>query len=388
VDIPGDGSTSYITAAATAGPSGVQDITCTDNGAPAGSYPAPPGQTTFSAQIPVSGLGAHQLSCTAQNNAADSAGVVATSAPATSAVSLREPTSADATFGKVVDAEKCTRARHHRRVCRPRTIKRRELVLVKRHGRTVRVHRVVRIVVFPHVVERSSIRVRYGRATTVSGAIGAAGGALSGATVTILAAPDNGASDYTAITTATTNASGTWTARIPAGPSRLIEATYPGSATTEPITSAPVTVTVPAKIRIASIRPRRLPWGSTITITGLLDGGYLPPGGALVELRYGYGRSWTVYGVKTHVTTPTFTTTFTFGPGQTPLTFKFQMATLPAGNFPYTAASSNTVDVRVGGRLHTHEAQSGEAQGQEAQGGEAAQGQEAQDEAPSQVARA
>ena len=102
-------------------------------------------------------------------------------------------------------------------------------------------------------------------------------------------------------------------------------------------------------IRITSIEPRRIPWGATIKIIGELSGGYLPPSGELVELRYSYGRAQTVYGVKTHVTARRFTTSFTFGPGQTPLTFGFQIAALPDPAYPYAPASSNTVDVHVGG---------------------------------------
>ena len=75
----------------------------------------------------------------------------------------------------------------------------------------------------------------------------------------------------------------------------------------------------------------------------------LPPGGALIELHYGYGRAWTVYGVKPHVTSKRFTTRFTFGPGQSPLTFGFKVSTLPGGEYPYSPGSSNTVRVAVGG---------------------------------------
>ncbi len=131
-------------------------------------------------------------------------------------------------------------------------------------------------------------------------------------------------------------------------PSRIVQARYGGSATILPATGQ-ATVTVPAKITITAITPRQIPWGATITITGKLAGGYLPPGGALIELRYSYGHAQTTYGVKTHVTTQTFTTTFTFGAGQTPLTFGFGLATLPTANYPYSPAASNILDVRVGG---------------------------------------
>lgn len=359
-DVPGNGSTTYLTATASAGPSGVRDIACSLDSAPPVSYPDATAQPTFAAQIPVAGLGVHQVSCTAQNNAVNSAGAVATSTTATATVALREPTSATATFAKLVDKAHCRtmiRRRHGKRMrartCALRTIRKRETVIVKRHGKRVKVHRIVRVVVPPHVVLRANERVRYGHSTTVSGVLGSGGGALAGAPVSVLAAPNNGTGAYTQVATATTRTAGTWTAKIPPGPSRLIKAVYAGSASTEPAASTPITLSVPARIRIASIRPRHVPWGSKITITGRLSGGYLPPGGALVELRYSYGHANTVYGVKTHVTTPRFTTSFTFGPGQTPVTFGFQLATLPSGDFAYAPSSSNTIDVHVGGHPST-----------------------------------
>ena len=357
-DIAGTGATTDVTVTATAGPSGVHAITCNVDSGTAVVYPDPAAQPTFSAQIPVSGLGSHQITCTGQSNAASSSGALASSSPASTTLTIREPSSAAVTFAKLADPAIChttVRRRHgkrvKRRVCKLRTVKRRETVIVKRHGKPVKVHRTVTIVLLPHVVLKASQRIPYGHATTVSGALGAAGAALAGAPITVLAAPDNGSGTYTPIASATTGPAGTWTVRIPAGPSRLIEAVYPGSATTEPTTSTPVTLTVPAKIRIASIRPRHVRWGSVITIHAELFGGYLPPAGELVELRYRYGRAETTYGVKTHVTTATFTTRFTFGPGQTPVMFGFQMRALPAGDYPYAEASSNTFSVAVAGQL-------------------------------------
>ena len=85
----------------------------------------------------------------------------------------------------------------------------------------------------------------------------------------------------------TTNPYGEWSARVPAGPSRLLEAVYPGDSTTEPATSGTVVLTVPAKIGV-SITPRVLPWHATLTIRGHLEGGYVPPGGVALRLLVRY----------------------------------------------------------------------------------------------------
>ena len=65
------------------------------------------------------------------------------------------------------------------------------------------------------------------------------GTVLPGRAVEVLAAPDNGLGQFVAMATVTTDAFGEWTARVPAGPSRLIEAVYPGDGRSEPATWAP-----------------------------------------------------------------------------------------------------------------------------------------------------
>jgi hypothetical protein len=201
----------------------------------------------------------------------------------------------------------------------------------------------------PKIALRSTDRAAFGHSVTVHGLLLTSQDVpIADTPVRILTAPNNGLGQYTQAASVTTSAAGAWSATLPAGPSRLIEAIYGGSATLLPATGH-ATVIVPARIRITSIEPRRISWGATIKITGELSGGHIPPSGELVELRYSYGRAQTVYGVKTHVTARRFTTSFTFGPGQTPLTFGFQIAALPDPAYPYAPASSNTVDVHVGG---------------------------------------
>ena len=132
----------------------------------------------------------------------------------------------------------------------------------------------------------------------------------------MLTAPDNGLGHFTLAAVATTTANGGWSAQLPAGPSRLVEAYYVGAATFEPSVSAQVHAIVPAKVKLLSVSPNRVAWGGTVRITGRLVGGYLPPGGALVRLRIGQGSSYQTYGVQEHVTgNGRFTTTYTFGAG-------------------------------------------------------------------------
>ncbi len=367
--------TASVTATAGAGPSGA-NIFCSVDGGSDLQYAGE------SAHVAVSGLGPHRYACYAQNNALDAAGVAARSATQAFNVSIRQPTAEAISFARIADALRCrtvtvrvrvpgrlrTVTRHHKSVqvrgrahvirrrerrCHARTVRRRVVVIVRRHGRPARVHKVIRVVVAPHSVLRSRLTVRHGGATTVSGYLGLPSGApLGGRGVQVLAAPDDGSGRFAPIATVTSSADGAWTARIPPGPSRLLEAVYGGDATDEPAISTPVRLTVPAKIRLLSVTPR-VPWGGTVRIAGRLYGGHLPGGGALVRLRYGYGRrARATFGVVQHVTGDgRFTTVFTFGPGLpgVHVRFWFSASLLPHPDYPYAAASSPRRYMIVGG---------------------------------------
>jgi len=222
-------------------------------------------------------------------------------------------------------------------------------------GKIVRVRRAkrIRVVVLPHVVTHTAKRIAHGKSTVVSGWLGMPNGtALGGQTVRVLTAPDNGLGHFSQAAVATTRADGTWRAHVPAGPSRFVEGAYDGAPTLEPSMSGQVHVIVPAKVKLLSVWPSRVPWGGTVRITGQLIGGYLPPSGALVRLRIGHGPSYQTYGVQEHVTgNGRFTTTYTFGAGYAGIfkSFWFQIVSLPVGDYPYAPAASGRRSVLVGG---------------------------------------
>ncbi|MHB8657711.1 MAG: hypothetical protein ACYC91_07105 [Solirubrobacteraceae bacterium] len=381
VDAPSTAGVQHVSATATAGPSGVQGITCTVDGGPAQSYAG------ASAQVPVSGIGSHTVRCAADNNAVDSSGSHGWSSWSSWTMTIRQPTVSGIGFSKLVDAMLCRRVHervtvparwvtvlvHHKPVrfkdralrrtitvarCHPR-IERRTVTVwatVTRHGKRIRVaHRkTVRVVVMPHVVTRTSKRIGHGRAATVAGWLGMPNGtALAGQPVQVMTAPDNGLGVFSQAAVAVTSANGSWVARLPAGPSRIVEAVYGGDGTLEPSTSSQVHVVVPAKVRLISVSPRHVAWDGTVRIVGQLVGGYLPPGGALVRLRLGQGAGYTTYGVQEHITgNGRFATTYTFGAGLASVhqTFWFQIASLPmGGDYPWAPADSRKLDVIVGG---------------------------------------
>lgn len=381
-----------ITATATAGPSGV-NIFCSVDGGPEVKY------SGASAQVPVSGIGPHTASCFAQNNAIDANGVAARSATETYSVTIRQPTAEAITFAHIADALRCHRVvakvkvrgktrvvkRHgkkilirgrvrtvkrHVRRCRARTVERTVWVTLKRHGKVlrrhgkpVRVRRVRRVVVLPHTILKPKRRIGHGKTTSVSGYLGLADGTpLANRPVSVVAAANNGLGRFTLpIATVTTGPSGTWTAKVPAGPSRLIEAIYAGSATDEPATSTPVTLSVPALIKLA-ITPRIIPWKAAIHISGRLVGGYVPPDGVALRLlvRYPHLKRETPLQALRTDSHGRFAFTWSYHAGRGVVAYPFSVATTASeSDYPFAASASRAIRVIFGratpaARHHKH----------------------------------
>jgi hypothetical protein len=378
-DVLSTAGTQYVTATATAGPSGVAGIWCRTDG---GAYGWHPGAT---AHVMVQGIGGHLTDCYAQNNAVDAGNVAARSALRSASLSIRQPTVSGLSFSRLVDKLRCHRAvrrvivpghtrtvrRHGRTVtiytpahakrihvvkCHPRIVRRRVTVttIVRRHGRTVEVKRtkIERVVVLPHVVNSNHRRIRFGAATTIHGWVGLGGGiALAHRPVLLMTAPADGQHRFALAARATTGADGSWTATLPPGPSRLIQAVYPGDGTTEPAFSPQATVTVPAKVQIA-ISPRRVAWGGTITIEGRVLGGHIPNSSKLLRLDIGIKGLHAIQGIPEVAPSGRFRTTYTFNRAQGSIRFYFTVATLAEADYPYAPASSRRVTVTVGPAVH------------------------------------
>ena len=123
------------------------------------------------------------------------------------------------------------------------------------------------------------MRTAFGATTKVDGWLGTAqGDALPGQPVGVMTAPDTPSGQFTQAAVATTRSDGTWTATLPAGPSRRVQASYAGTATVEPSTSGAARVVVPASLTLA-IHPRRTHWEGTILISGRLRGCCVPIAG-------------------------------------------------------------------------------------------------------------
>jgi hypothetical protein len=194
-------------------------------------------------------------------------------------------------------------------------------------------------------------KVGFGRPVTVHGLLMSGGGLpLAGQPVTVLTAPDNGSNAFTGAAAVTTDANGGWTATLPPGPSRIIEASYAGSSTTLPASGQAIVIT-PAKIELTRVTPDRTPWGGTVRISGRVLGGYIPASSKLLRLDLGVvgipGLS-KIQGIPSVSPDGRFTTTYMFARAYGVVRFWLNVSSLPEADFPFAPAHSPRVIVTVG----------------------------------------
>ena len=193
--------------------------------------------------------------------------------------------------------------------------------------------------------------VAFGRPVRVHGLLmSSAGLPLAGQPVAVMTAPDNGSDAFTEAAAVTTGPNGRWSATLPPGPSRIIEASYAGSPTVLPATGS-ATVVTPAKIELTRVTPNRTPWGSTVRITGRVLGGYIPATSKLLRLDLGVvgipGLS-KIQGIPNVSPDGRFTTTYTFAHASGVVRFWLMVSSLREADFPFAPAHSRRVVVTVG----------------------------------------
>jgi hypothetical protein len=164
----------------------------------------------------------------------------------------------------------------------------------------------------------------------------------------VLAAPNNGHFRFRRVREVRTDANGSWSARLPAGPSRLVKAVYAGSATTEPAISQQVHVVTRAVVRLR-IQPRAVPWRGTVGISGRVLGGDIPgKRQQLLRLRIGAEGIFSTVGIPDVTRNGRFRTTWTFHSGVGVVHYWFSVSTLNEADYAFAPGSSPRVGVVVG----------------------------------------
>jgi hypothetical protein len=144
----------------------------------------------------------------------------------------------------------------------------------------------------------------------------------------------------------TADAQGSFTYKVPAGPSRSLRFAYRGAADPLYQCSKPLNVNVRARVTLKA-SPRSIRSGSRVRFTGKLRGGYVPSNGKLVELQaHERGRWRSIRTVRTNAKGAfSYRYRFSFRAGGT--TFPVRARVRPDGSYPFALGTSRRITVRV-----------------------------------------
>jgi hypothetical protein len=358
----------------------VVNATDSESGVAGGSVQIAPAGTGNWWAVPTNFDGAHVLAhvddaglrgpYAVRATACDNVGNCATTTE-TLTMPLRLPAASDVGFAKIGTPAKVVREQvlvgfHYKRERRHgRFVK----VRIGGHFRTIRIvipantrcgHKLVKT--GPHLWQETIVcrplslhiittkLVPYGKPFTIHGLLVTTQGVpVADSPVDILTAPANGVGQFTEAATAMTTANGAWTAKLPAGPSRIIRTVYPGSATVLPAAGR-ATVAVPARIAL-SASSRSVRWDGIVTLRGHLEGGYVPRDGVALRLLIRLpGRSQRYEPVPFRTNAKGgFVIHWTWGQGSGLVTYPFAVATTATeSDYPFAASRSRWIPVTFG----------------------------------------
>ena len=148
------------------------------------------------------------------------------------------------------------------------------------------------------------------------------------------------------LATATTNATGVWTLRVPKGPSRLITVGY-RSRSNDPTfaTQLQYRETVTAGVHLSA--PRAARPGRAFAFRGHLAGGYIPHGGALVSLEIFFDRQWREIALLRTNRRGAFAYRYTFA-AIGPATYRFRAALPHTIGYPFASGASRSSFIHLG----------------------------------------
>ena len=165
-----------------------------------------------------------------------------------------------------------------------------------------------------------------------------------GASVAVLQRRQQSGADPVRVATAQTAADGTFSYKLPRGPSRTVTFAYSAfSGDAEPTTTSSLRTVVRALVS-ASIRPRSVRAGRKITLTGRL--GLLGHEGIEVEIQARNGRVWRTVGTVKTTRSGRFRWPYRFSRAGAGSTFAFRVR-VDSPIYPFAAGNSRPILVRV-----------------------------------------
>lgn len=193
---------------------------------------------------------------------------------------------------------------------------------------------------------KSALRVKVGRSTLLRGRLTVAGKGPGVQQLEVwrqlVAGPE-----WTKVREIATSRTGRFHYRAARGPARTIRFRYPGTPTIRGV-NAPVALRVAASSSLRVSR-RLVITGEYVSFRGRLKGGWIPSGGALVELQVYTRGSWRTFAQPRTSNSGRWLYRYRFETIRGRASFRFRARIRRQAGYPFTTGTSRTLRVRVRG---------------------------------------
>jgi hypothetical protein len=191
---------------------------------------------------------------------------------------------------------------------------------------------------------RTTRTLRGGRHGVIVGRVEGAG---AGATVVLLARELRDGASAQVVATTTTAQDGSYTLRVPTGPSRQLQAAHRARATDRTLVCSPaLAMRVPARVSLR-VRPRSVRPGGRIRVRGRLVGGHVPARGKLVDLQARDGGRWRLVDTVRARASGRFRAGYRFTLRAARKRYPLRARVRPESGYPFALGYSRVVRVRV-----------------------------------------
>jgi hypothetical protein len=192
-------------------------------------------------------------------------------------------------------------------------------------------------------------RVPFGKRTPTTGTLTAGDGKpIPRVEIVVLSKHAADGARYSAMASIRTDANGTFKYTVPAGPSRAIDFVYRGDSTYKQADDE-VSLAVPASVTLKASR-RAVRNGGTVMFTGKLRGRPYPAKGKLLDLQAFYRGKWRTFATPRTGPRGDWKRRYRFQATRGTVLYKFRVRVTASSDYPYDAAYSRLVRVRVTGR--------------------------------------
>jgi hypothetical protein len=192
------------------------------------------------------------------------------------------------------------------------------------------------------------LRLPFGKRASIRGALTtAAGAAIPGTEVTVLARPARAGAAYAAEASIRTDSSGAFTYRAPAGAGRPLDLHYRGDEKYKHADDQ-VTLRVPAAVTITASR-HSIRNGQHVRFAGKLLGRPYPARGKVLDLQAYYRRKWRTFATPRAALNGPWTQTYRFEATRGTVLYRFRVRVRATSDYPYELGYSRVTNVRVVG---------------------------------------